>query len=128
MRFASIEPRADEWERCFIVLPLEIAKRLHFYQQKKCGSRYDWEGILFSQLFKFGYSAKDRWFCSKSNLDDIQTAVKIMRSENAHSRYDKLLDAYEPILKVAPHTVSPAKLYSLIKECEGRLRGYNLLD
>lgn len=128
MRLAKITPKKEEWEECQIVLPLEIARRLHSYQLKKCGTKYDWEGILFSQFFKFGYSAKKRWFCSKSNLDDIQAAIKIMKSENKNGRYDMFLQAYEPFLSHQPHTVSPATLHMIARECERRLRGYNLLD
>lgn len=128
MRLAKITPVDDEWEACQIVLPLEIARTVHYYQLGKCGTKYDWEGILFSQFFKFGYSAKKRWFCSKSNLDDLQTAVKLMKSENKYGRYDRFIKAYEPFVSHPAHSVSPAKLRALAKECEKRLRGYNLLD
>ncbi|MCI4400086.1 MAG: hypothetical protein JHC37_05935 [Campylobacteraceae bacterium] len=128
MRLAKITPKKEEWEECQIVLPLEIARTLHSYQLGKCGTKYDWEGILFSQFFKLGISAKKRWFCSKSNLDDMQTAIKMMRAQNRDSRYDVFLAAYEPFMRYAPQNVSPAKLHLLACECEKRLRGYNLLD
>ncbi len=128
MRRKKIFLSEEEWEVCFIALPYEVAKHVHSHQLKKCGSKYDWKGIFFSQFFKFGYSAKNKWFCSKSNLDDIQTAVKIMKSENKNGKYDLFLKAYEPITGRTPQSVSPAKLFLLAKECEKRLRGYNLLD
>ncbi len=128
LRLKKILPKNDDWEVCRIVLPLEVARRLHAYQLQKCGTKYDWEGIFFSQLFKFGYSAKSRWFCSKSNLDDMQTAIKIMKSENRSGRYDMFLKIYEPFASHTPQSVSPATLHSLAKECEKSLRNHNLLD
>jgi hypothetical protein len=128
LRLKKILPKNEDWEACPIVLPLEIARQLHTYQLKKCGTKYDWEGIFFSQFFKFGYSAKSRWFCSKTNLDDIQTAIKIMKSQNKNGRYEKFIKAYEPFLAHTPQNVSPASLFGIAKECESRLRGYNLLD
>ncbi len=128
MRLKKIFPKNDDWEVCHIALPLDIAKRLYAYQLQKCGTKYDWEGIFFSQLFKFGYSAKRRWFCSKSNLDDIQTAIKIMKNENKGGKYDLLLRIYKPFASYTPQSVSPATLYALAKECEKSLRSHNLLD
>ena len=91
MRKTKISPCDKEWEICYIVLPYEIAARLHAYQLKKFGSKYEWAGIVLAQFFKFGYSSKKKWFCSKSNIDDIQTAVKWMIAENGNGRYDKLI-------------------------------------
>lgn len=126
-RFAKFEPKSSEWEQCSIVLPIEVARALRIYQSKKCGSWYDWEGIFFSQFFKTGYCAKDRWFCSKTNLDDLQTAVRLMKASNKNGKYDKFIDAYEPFFAHKPQNASPVKLYALAKEVELRLRSYNLL-
>jgi hypothetical protein len=128
LRLKKIEPQKSEWESCKIVLPIEVARALRIYQSRKCGTKYDWEGILFSQFFKTGYCAKDRWFCSKSNLDDLQTAVKLMKNANRNGRYDKFIDAYEPFFAHKPQNISPARLHLLAKEAEIRLRNYNLLN
>ena len=66
LRLAKITPVDTDWERCEIILPIEVAVRLRMYQGEKCGSRYDWEGIIFSQFFKFGFSAKKGGFVQKA--------------------------------------------------------------
>lgn len=128
LRLAKITPVDTDWERCEIILPIEVAVRLRMYQGEKCGSRYDWEGIIFSQFFKFGFSAKKRWFCSKSNLDDLQTAVRLMKQMNKNGKYDKLLKAYTPIMAIRPSETSPARLFFYAKKCEKELRKQNLLN
>jgi len=128
LRVEKLRIEKGDWEVCLVVLPIEIARSLRSYQLGKCGTKYDWEGILFSQFLKLGISAKKRWFCSKSNLDDMQTAIKMMRAQNRDGRYDPFLAAYEPFMRYAPQNVSPAKLHLLARECEKRLRSYNLLD
>ena len=128
LRLAKITPTKGEWERCEIVLPVEIAARLRLHQEKKCGTGYDWEGIIFSQFFKFGFSAKNRWFCSKSNLDDLQTAVRMMAATNKNGKYDKFLKAYSPVMSIRPSETSPARLFFYVKKCEKELRKQNLLN
>ena len=98
------------------------------YSLKPTGSIAYFFAASSKILSKFGFSAKKRWFCSKSNLDDLQTAVKLMRQMNKNGKYDKLLKAYTPIMATRPSETSPARLFFYAKKCEKELRKQNLLN
>jgi len=99
-----------EWEECRIALPEEIVDRVERRQLRKNGTEYDWRGIVFSQIFRLGIHNKKRWFCSKSNADDLAYAYRLMkRSRKADfESYITLLSAFE---KIPSQNFSPEMLY-----------------
>jgi len=109
--FMEINP--EDWEVCEIVLPSEIVERVERRQLRKNGTSYDWMGIVFSQVFRLGLHDKKRWFCSKSNADDLAYAYRLMlRSKDGRYRfYIKQLRIFG---RISPQYFSPQQLYSAV--------------
>lgn len=116
-RLDSLEISQEEWEVFEITLPSEIVKRIERRQIRKNGTTYDWVGILFSQLFRLGWHDKKRWFCSKSNADDLHYAYALM-SRSRNPEYEPYLRLLEPIKPHEPHRVSPHDLYCIVETME----------
>ncbi len=108
-----MEINPEDWEVCEIVLPSEIVERVERRQLRKNGTSYDWMGIVFSQVFRLGLHDKKRWFCSKSNADDLAYAYRLMlRSKDGRYRfYIKQLRIFG---RVSPQYFSPQHLYSAV--------------
>lgn len=116
-RTEMIDIHPDEWEICKLTLPVEIISRVEKRQLKKNGTKYDWMGIVFSQVFRLGLHDSRRWFCSKSNADDLHYAYTIMqRSHN--TEYNVYLRVLEPITKIKPHNLSPRHLFEIVRAME----------
>lgn len=113
-RSEHIEINPDEWEECSIELPSQIVKRVERRQLRKNGTKYDWSGIVFSQVFPLGMHNKERWFCSKSNADDLAYAYRLMKRSKNHTFdiYVKRLSTFETI---PPQNFSPERLYRAVK-------------
>ncbi|MBD3805679.1 hypothetical protein [Sulfuricurvum sp.] len=112
-RLERLEIDPKDWEVCELELPSEIVDRVERRQLCKNGTRYDWMGIIFSQVFRLGLHDKKRWFCSKSNADDLIYAYRLMKRSNK--------GCYEPYLKrlsifqvVRPQECSPHRLYEIL--------------
>lgn len=116
-RLDSLEISQNDWEMCRIVLPSEIVERLERRQIKKNGTTYDWMGILFSQVFRLGLHDRKRWFCSKSNADDLGYAYKLMQ-RSRKSCFEPFLIALQPIQKFKPNELSPYDLFKIVREIE----------
>lgn len=113
-RTHTLEIDPLDWEICEIELPSEIIQRVERRQLRKNGTKYDWIGIIFSQIFRLGYHNKKRWFCSKSNADDLTYAYRLMqRSKNEqYNPYVKRLSVFG---EISPQNFSPKQLYSVIQ-------------
>lgn len=109
-RAEPIRMDPEDWEECPIELPGEIVDRVERRQLRKVGTQYDWRGIVFSQIFPLGIHNKRRWFCSKSNADDLAYAYRLMKRcrNSKFELYLELLSAFE---KIPPQNFSPAMLY-----------------
>lgn len=116
-RIESMNIQPNEWEICTLRLPIEIVKRVERRQLKKNGTAYDWLGIVFSQLFRLGLHDAKRWFCSKSNADDLLYAYTLMRRSH-NSGYAPYLHVLEPISGIEPHRLSPHDLFALVRSME----------
>lgn len=66
------------------------------YINGQIGLDYDWKGIMFSQVFKFGWNSGSKWFCS-------EYITKILQLMYVDEVFDEM-----------PNKVSPAKLYHLL--------------
>lgn len=106
-----------EWSICLITLPTEIVKRVENRQLKKNGTQYDWMGIAFSQLFRFGFHNKHKWFCSKSNADDLLYAYKLMKKSH-NPAFNPFLEALNPLSPLKPQNLSPSDLYYVLQKIE----------
>lgn len=116
-RTEMINIHPNEWEICKLTLPVEIINRVEKRQLKKNGTKYDWMGIVFSQVFRLGLHDSRRWFCSKSNADDLYYAYALMqRSHNI--AYNAYLRVLEPISKIEPHNLSPRNLFEIVQAME----------
>ena len=60
------------------------------------GCKYDWVGVIFSQIFPFGWESKTKWFCSEVCVDRLQAGN------------------YTQVFGAKPYRVSPNKLYDLL--------------
>ncbi|MBN2870522.1 MAG: hypothetical protein JXK04_06150, partial [Campylobacterales bacterium] len=116
-RTQRIELDPEEWEMCEISLPCEILERVERRQLRKNGTGYDWMGILFSQVFRLGLHSPKRWFCSKSNADDLLYAYRLMKRHGA-GRYDAFLEVLEPISCCRPCDLSPRDLFRIMRRME----------
>lgn len=105
----------SDWEICDIALPSEIVDRVERRQIRKNGTKYDWMGIVFSQVFRLGIHDKKRWFCSKSNADDLLYAYRLMK-RIGKSEYFPFIDELSLIADIPIQNFSPEKLYQTVKK------------
>lgn len=113
-RIERLDIRPEEWESIEIDLPSEIVERVEKRQIRKSGTSYDWTGIFFSQFFRLGIHNPNRWFCSKSNADDLHYAYRLMY-RCGNKRYVSYLKRLESITHHPAHYYSPAELYRALK-------------
>lgn len=113
-RTKALEIDAADWETCEITLPSEIIERVERRQLRKNGTSYDWMGIIFSQVFRLGLHDKKRWFCSKSNADDLVYAYRLME-RSKDERYKSYLEQLRIFGSISPQNISPQNLYRLIQ-------------
>jgi hypothetical protein len=113
-RVKAMECEIHDWDGCEITLPSEIVERVERRQLRKNGTSYDWLGIVFSQVFRLGLHDKKRWFCSKSNADDLLFAYRLMQ-RSKDPRYHKYLKELRMFGQIAPQNISPQTLYKLLQ-------------
>jgi len=113
-RTQNMELNLNEWEVCNIQLPSEIVERVERRQIRKNGTRYDWIGIVFSQVFRLGIHNKKRWFCSKSNADDLIYAYRLMK-RSKKQEYLSFVDKLSIFSQIPVQNFSPEKLYQVVK-------------
>ena len=63
---------AAQWE--VVTPPKHDDRDAYLWAISEQGCKYDWLGILFCQIFKFGRQHKDRWFCSEFCTAALQHA------------------------------------------------------
>lgn len=119
----SIDP--DDWESCTITLPEMIVERVEKRQIRKNGTGYDWMGIVFSQVFRLGLHNNKRWFCSKSNADDLIYAYRLME-RCRQACFKPYLHILEPITHHQPQELSPSDLFAISQEIQKRQQSYAL--
>jgi len=76
-------------------LEQEIEVRRFFMEE--AGAGYDWKGIFFSQLFRWNWASKNRWFCSEACTAALQRV------------YPQLLD-------LKPCQIDPAELAQILED------------
>jgi hypothetical protein len=116
-RAEMIDVDSNDWEICKLILPSEVIERVEKRQLKKNGTSYDWIGIIFSQVFRLGIHDSRRWFCSKSNADDLHYAYKLMQRAKK-STYEPYVRALHPIQKFKSNELSPSDLFAIVREIE----------
>lgn len=82
------------WETVHVSSAAGYEHKAHEWAMSELGCKYDWMGIFFCQVFKFGRQHKAKWFCSEFCTAVIQQAG--------------LLPG------VKPYQQSPGKLYHLL--------------
>ncbi len=85
-----------QWVRVPLLIALDHEIDLRNWCHSELACRYDWAGILLTQIFPIGRHSKTKWFCS-----EVCAAA--------------LAPAFATIGKLKPHRISPAKLYRLMK-------------
>jgi hypothetical protein len=113
-RTHTLEIDPLDWEICEIELPSEIIQRVERRQLRKNGTKYDWIGIIFSQIFRLGYHNKKRWFCSKSNADDLAYAYRLMQ-RSKKDQYAPFVKRFSAFGEILPQNFSPKRLYSVMQ-------------
>jgi len=116
-RFAYFEINPDDWDFLTIKLPSEIVDQVEKRQFSKVGTSYDWRGIIFSQVFKFGWHSQRHWFCSKSNADDLIYAYNMMLSSQEDS-YQPYIHSLVELALSPPCMYSPSSLYATLQKIE----------
>ena len=89
------------------ILTENQCKILDNFIKNQLGCKYDWIGILFSQLFPIGSQEKKEWFCS-------ELVAKILQ-----------LLYIEEMFPYNPNMISPGLLYNILKD---RLYGVTSLS
>ncbi|MDD2828067.1 MAG: hypothetical protein PHW18_00660 [Sulfuricurvum sp.] len=112
-RTHAMEINPLDWDVCEIELPCEIIDRVEKRQLKKNGTSYDWVGIVFSQVFRLGWHSKKRWFCSKSNADDLVYAYRLMERTRFEG-YQPYLDRLSGFKTLRTNECSPQVLYQAL--------------
>lgn len=116
-RLKELDIHPKEWESCELILPDIIVERIEKRQLKKNGTSYDWMGIVFSHVFKLKLHDQRRWFCSKSNADDLLYAYHLMKRSKI-SCFEPFIKAFDPITRTSPHELSPGGLFTIVKQIE----------
>ncbi|MFA6132447.1 MAG: hypothetical protein WC869_00370 [Phycisphaerae bacterium] len=52
--------------------PEEEARVRSFFEVDEAGCKYDWRGIAFCQVLRWGWHSNTRWFCSEACLAALQ--------------------------------------------------------
>ena len=101
----SLESQKQNWD--YLTFSLNWRPPVREYQinqlnkfiQKTLGSRYDWIGLIFSNLTPFLVKKRDRWYCSEWIAHALVNARIVMWDD---------MDLYD-----TPE-MSPGKLYELL--------------
>lgn len=112
-RLEWIEMSAEAWEEIRIDLPGEIVDRIERRQLRKNGTLYDWKGVMLSQVFRLGLHSKNRWFCSKSNADDLAYACRLMIKSRCRC-YEPFICQLEEFVRTPSQEFSPASLHRVL--------------
>jgi hypothetical protein len=111
-RLAPIDDNMANWDAVDIILPALIAGRVQKRQlATKLNTTYDWLGILLSQVIPLNIHNPNKWFCSKSNADDIYYAYRLMQKLRCE---DEFINSLSPILKYKINEYNPARLYAVV--------------
>ena len=78
-------------------------KQLYGFIEETNGAKYDWTGMILSQVFPYLIKHRDRWYCSEWIAHALVKARVV--------KWDKLQIYRTPNL-------SPGKLYEILKEYE----------
>lgn len=113
-RIEKLEINSADWEICTLELPSEIVDRVERRQLRKNGTKYDWIGIVFSQVFRLGWHDKKRWFCSKSNADDLFYAYRLMKRMK-REEYRSYIERLGSFNVIRPQECSPHRLYEILQ-------------
>lgn len=74
VRYKPISADPKIWDLKRIPTSKSIESEVRGWCNKQLGKRYDWLGILFSQIFPLDIDDKKRYFCSESNVDALKVA------------------------------------------------------
>ena len=99
------EDSGDNWD--YLIFPLNWRQPVREYQLKQLetfinktrGSKYDWVGLIFSNLTSFLVKKRDKWYCSEWIAHALVNARIVMWDD---------MDLYD-----TPN-LSPGKLYDLL--------------
>lgn len=75
----------------------EEARVRAFFEVDEAGCKYDYRGIIFSQILRWGWHSSTRWFCSESCLAALQRV-------------------YPALAGIKPWYVDPADLANILEE------------
>jgi hypothetical protein len=104
VRKAIIEPNPDSWD--YIDVPMntmdEVLVETLF--KKYDGAKYDFMGILLSQILPLGMHSKSKWFCSEICAYVLQNVDKLPYGKE-------------------PNWYSPGRLYSRLSEIRDTVEG-----
>ncbi len=101
----SLENQKENWDYLTFTLNWRTPvreyqfKQLNKFIQKTLGSRYDWIGLIISNLTPFLVKKRDRWYCSEWIAHALVNARIVMWDD---------MDLYD-----TPE-MSPGKLYDLL--------------
>jgi hypothetical protein len=83
----------EDWDVYYIEsnISKKEAKSFESFCFDEEGSRYDWKGILFTQILDKGLESKDKWFCSEISAAALKVLGIKLTKENSHYSPGELL-------------------------------------
>lgn len=96
----NLEQLNDNWDYCklpTITLTTQQYDRIMKWIESQSPKKYDWAGIIFSQVFPFTLHNRNKWFCSEL----CTTILKLFLVQD--------------VLDAEPNNVSPGDLARLLK-------------
>lgn len=82
VRSKNMQYRPDRWDIYNIKLPAEEVAIS--FLKSQLGKRYDWKGILLSQIFNAHRHGSDKWFCSELVRQAIAMGDAMRMDDNSH--------------------------------------------
>jgi hypothetical protein len=95
----SFDPK--KWDVVTIDCKPSKESAIYVWALSEVGCKYDWRGIFFCQVFKWGWHSKDKWFCSEFCTAGLQEIGVLMREkawyQSPGKLYKLLTDKEHPI-------------------------------
>jgi hypothetical protein len=89
---------ADEWD-CFDLYGGN-EEWVYDWCDLHVDAKYDWRGLVFCQVFPWGWESKDKWFCSEMTIAALQAG------------------RFPAVKGMKPYQYSPAKFHAaLLRAC-----------
>ena len=67
----------DHWDAIDIPMTKEEESEIQTWAIKEIGCKYDWAGLIWSQIFRIPREHPDKWFCSEFAVAALQQVARL---------------------------------------------------